>query len=318
MTLEGAENTSRSEGNMELAQQWIEDLKKSNARLSKVWPVLLVVAIILCVLYLYSQYQLSELETQKANEVKNMTSDRDAWLAKANDLDEKNKALVSELKALNEETVNLENTVSSELTEKDRLIEALQLKVTELETSALEATKSLVIAKKELIQLEQAKDRQLAELDAQYRSFKTEMNKQIESRKTAYNALVTRHKETKAEMDRLASLVDSKNSDLNRLKRDRDALRKNLIDTQKQLSQVRDDQQSLENKLSSLVSPITSQTSSTSSAASGTSSSATVDKGLAFKPITAPAPEPVKPSQKQEPAATKDTSALKFDSIAID
>ena len=318
MTLEDAANTSRSEGNMELAQQWIDDLKKSNAKLSKVWPILLVLSVLFCALFLYSQYQFTAMSNQTLAEIEALEKERDALKNQSEALVEQAKVLEGELATLKESHNAQSDSVNTELTEKDRMIESLQLKVAELETNTLEMTKALVLAKKELIETTQGKDSELSELNNKYRSFSSDMNKQLNDRKTAYTALAKRHKETKAEMERLAGLLDNKSTELNKTKRDRDSLRKNLISTQKQLSAVKQDKQLLEDKLASLMAPISKQSQNEKQASSKTNKDTGIDKGLAFQPITATSPINKNVETKETNESVKDAAAYDFDTIAID
>lgn len=312
------QNTPAPASNRELefANKWIEDLKKQNSRLGFLWVLFLLIALVSIALAAYQSVALmsesgeweakKEVLEQELLETKEFLSQERASLQRVT---QERDVMSQELQAFTGET-------GEQLERTRQLITALKQKISELEDERSLLEDALAENKREYDSLAASEKKQSKIL--------AEKLALLESKDSAYRALVNRQRETKAEMERLSdelTKVSARESDL-------DGRNANLLKELKQVKSQRDaslaqvksaeaELQEAQQKVKALTTPI-----GTSSSIRSPGSSS--DNAQSGKTASSPAPVTseqiiVSPNlaEKEKPKPTP-ASPLDFDSIAIE
>ncbi len=187
------------------AQEWVTHLKSHNRMLTVLSVVLMLVGIVLAgalIVGYFSQVKLEgELNQSKSHIV--------ALDERLNSEIEHSKSVQAELEQVNQTKTFLEQLkgdTASQLAITNEMVDAQNQKIVMLETE-----KSMLRAAVQELEASAArKDQRNILLSNQLNSIKSE----LAQRKTAYQALAKRNKETQEEMNRLAGLVGDQQSEI--------------------------------------------------------------------------------------------------------
>ena len=257
--------------NQDYAQEWIAYLKRRNFVLTIIWPALLVLAICasLTAFYYFQQEQSSKLnlmiETDKNHLLEvtkqNLMSELDALKSSNNAI---NKELES-LKSAREELSVLNNNSTSKLNITSQMVDNLNQLVSELKNEKNDLTAQLEDSLEAINQLKKQHQQYVAKANKEQLTSVAELNKQIDSRKFAYQALANRQQEMRDDMDRLNNLNTSKDKQIEQLKKESQHFNLRLKEKtnevaayKNRISVLEKSYSELELKLNSLVSPISS------------------------------------------------------------
>lgn len=276
--------SENSQLNQDYAQEWIAYLKRRNLILTIVWPVLLGLSILASLTaFYYSQQEQSSklnllLETEKNHileETKqNLISEIDSLKSSNIKVNEE----LESLKNAREELSVLNTNSTSKLNITSQMVDNLNQLVAELKNEKEDLTAQLEDSLEAIIQLKKQHQQYITQASKDKSTSEAELNKQIESRKSAYQALANRQQEMRDDMDRLANLNNSKDKQIELLKKEnqhfnlRLSEKNNEIEKYKnRISVLEKSYAQLELKLNSLVSPISnSQTKKSTSSSQAT------------------------------------------------
>ena len=295
-----------SSNGTEYAHDWIDFLKKKNRTLTIVWVILLLIAIAMFVVAGMQFIRANESDGQLLKiQQKAMDLESQVALGRVSLSEAKvnAKALAGQLETLKKQNMEFMGESDAQLNLSDKLVSALKEKIVVLEE---ENTLVVDALRKNKVQHQRAsKDTVAVKKDLQ------SIKKNLSSRKLAYQALVNRHRETQAEMERLALELD--NASLRESTLDRRNAK--LSDDVKQLTRKASDYEmrafSLEKQLKAITSPIEMKPSAKRRPLAVPSISASSAK-------TMPVPSEQGTSTGVDKKPKVALSPLDFDSIAID
>jgi len=258
--------------NADYASQWIEYLKKKNTILNIIWPLLLV-STILCAVAVFYFFQLSQSSDQRhklvGQKILNVQSELKISQGKT-------KSIEAELLKSQLEKKSLQEDMSLLVTAKTTLEQQKGDSVSQLDLSSqivatLKENVSALISEKELVMtslnkaktllLMQAKNNQI-ELDdfasqsKENAKARFNLQKKLNDRKVAFEALMNRQKEMQVEMNRLADLVQKQQSDMDADSKDKKAIEKKLQESQAAVETLQNEYSVLQKNLKLVVAPI--------------------------------------------------------------
>lgn len=262
-------NSENSQLNLDYAQEWITFLKRRNLVLSVIWPVLLVLMIISSVaaVYFYQQQKSSDLqlsaETQRAIELQD---ENRQLIIQVTDLEKSAADLQSELETLQNarQALSLQNNDSeSKLNITSQMVDNLNQLVAELKNERASLISKLDASHDAHRELKQEYEEFVAASKKDTIKSVSDLNKQIASRKSAYQALANRQQEMRDEMDRLNNLVSAKENQLDKANKDKRQLQAQLKNKDSEiatysnrLTTLQESYSALESKLNAIMSPI--------------------------------------------------------------
>ena len=264
--------TGKSQHNLDYAQEWISFLKRRNLILSIIWPILLAFVIFLSVFVVYF-YQLDQTtKLSLASEIENnhaLEEAKQTLQAEIAALTTANSELNSELESLvnaREELSVLNNDSTSRLNITSQMVDNLNQLVSELKTEREDLTAKLEDSLIAIAQLQKQHQQTIKQITKEKSETVDELNKQLESRKTAYQALANRQQEMREEMDRLRGITNTKDKQIENLKGDQQKLESVVNDKNAEINRhkqtitnLEKKYTELENKLNVLVSPVGSK-----------------------------------------------------------
>tara|TARA_R110001592_G_scaffold354185_1_gene653666 strand:+ start:11853 stop:12830 length:978 start_codon:yes stop_codon:yes gene_type:complete len=255
--------------NLDYAQEWLTYLKRRNAVLTIVWPVLLMFLILasLVAFYYYQLEQTSKLslsiEIEKSQSLEEVQLTLQSEITS---LTTTNTELKTELEGLinsREELSVLNNDSTSKLNITSQMVDNLNQLVIELKNEREDLSTKLEDSLETIAQLQNQHEQMIKQKNKETTDSIAGLNKQIDSRKTAYQALANRQEEMRDEMNRLNDLVISKEKIIDKLKKDNQNIETRLtnknseIETYKnKLMSVQKNYSELETKLNAIMSPI--------------------------------------------------------------
>lgn len=243
-----------SKGDQDIARQWIDYLKRRNTTLNILVMTFLVAALLLgassTLLYL------NVLEVEKATILARSNADQlsqklNTLSSRYESLQVTKRQLEQDLKDKNarlNELQNFKGETDSQLNLTTRLVDALKQKVASLE-------KENSLLEEALIESETKLKGTLAESQGN-RQMLQEQKNMLTSRKSAYDALVKRHRETEEEMRRLADELLKAGEREQDLDRRNEYLVKELQAEQRALKEAQEQNIILSDRLRALTSPI--------------------------------------------------------------
>jgi len=258
-----------SEVNTEYASQWIEYLKKKNTVLNLVWPIFMC-ATIICAVSTFYFFQLSENTKLQASTA----------LSKLQISKEKNVGMELKLKQSQQVNIKLEENIAllgdakttleqqkgdsvSQLDLSGQIIETLKLKISALETentltvSALNKAKS-VLSKKEIEN--KSTEKSLETKINTHNKERFTMRKKLKDGQVAFKALMSRQKEMRVEMNRLADVVDQQQQEIQAVIVTKNKVHTKLKASELKISDLEKDYKALESSLKLAVDPISMTT----------------------------------------------------------
>jgi chromosome segregation ATPase len=270
--------SDNSQLNLGYAQEWITFLKRRNLILTIIWPIFLVLSILasLTAFYFFQLEQTTQLnlsiETEKNLSLK---ESQQKLFSEVDTLKSSNEALNTELDALKnarEELSVLNTNSASKLNITSQMIDNLNQLVSELKNEREDLITQLNNSQASIELLKIQHQELIDQAHKEKITTVTELNKQIDSRKSAYQALANRQQEMREEIERLNNSNNSKDKQIQNLNNDNKSLNVRLNEKNKEIKVYQDklsllekNYSNLELKLNSLVSPIGSSSSNDSS-----------------------------------------------------
>jgi DNA repair exonuclease SbcCD ATPase subunit len=303
------------------AQEWITFLRKRNLLLGIVWPILLVLSIVagFAAIYFYQATQAAQLNSQILEEKINLAhSEKDQMAQQLARLQENHAQLIIEVENLQNARAELteqQGDSESQLQITSKMLENMEQQLALLKNENTELQNQLVLAKNTLTQLDEQYQSELAKAASFKSTQLSELNKQLDSRKTAYQALANRQQEMRDEMDRLSSMVAAKEKTITTLTHEKNALaqqvkqvQQNLQSREKEYQVLQTSYNELDSKLKALVSPIGSGSPKPAQSAK------TAPGDVSSKPAVTGLEEIKKPAPKPKNSAD---SSLDYDQIKV-
>jgi len=263
------QSSENSQLNLDYAQEWIAFLKRRNLVLTIVWPVLLVLSILSSVMAIYFYQQQQSVSLQLATEVQEKSELQEGnqqLSSQLSSLEALKSNLQAELETLHSarEELSLQNNDSeSKLNITSQMVDSLNQLVAELKNERSSLITKLEESDSSLRQLTQEYQDFVANSKKETIKSVSDLNKQISTRKSAYQALANRQQEMREEMDRLSNLVNSKEKQLEKVNKDKIQLQAQLKNKTNEiatysnrLSSLQESYSALETKLSAIMSPI--------------------------------------------------------------
>lgn len=307
--------------NTEYASQWIAYLKKKNLILTIVWPLLLCSTIAFGIAGFYF-YQLSH-STNLA-----LTSTQ----AKLENGEQVNQAIKAELELSVQNTLELEENISllstaklaleeqkgdsvSQLDLSGQIVKALKEKIIALEAekelaaAALNKTRSLVALKEEQTQ---STEQKMATTVEAHNKERFAIQKKYRDGQVAFKALMSRQKEMRDEMNRLADLVERQKRNLNQQSLEKNELKSALTLSENNVKALEIEYKALEDSLKLAVQPINTAVKAAESRVEPTLKQNTND-GL--EEIRAPKPVVEKSASKKKSSAK---ATFDYDQISLE
>jgi len=334
----GAASVSASE--LDIARQWIEYLKKKNTTSTLLWMFFLVLALVSAgsAGLIYVKWQ------EQKDQTRDIVESHEKELALAQ---QQIKVLADKTKASDEKLALAQDKLSqlsdqsghagAQLALSSKLVDTLKQKISKLE--------------QDIALLEDA----LVESNTRYESTKESMSaseqtmqKQLTARSSAYNALVKRQKETKAEMQRLAQELNKheaakkknaqatskikqqlalKDSTIAAIEKDNKILEEDNQSLNEKIVSLSDENAKLEKKLKALTSPIIPSSKPKSSSA-GSATTVYEPVKTTVKPLVTQPVAPIAPSKQEDKSSdaqakasntkTSEPSPLDFGTISIE
>ncbi len=251
------------------AQEWIAFLKRRNFVLNIIWPLLLMLAIGtgIAAIYYFQSLQAERLAiTLLADKHTQLQLDNKTLNEQLSQKTQENTQLQADVAALKSarEVLSVQQDDSvTKLTITSQMLENLEQQLALYKTENAELTEQLNAAKQALNEMESQHAQALEILNTEHEQQVSELNQQIEARKTAYQALASRQQEMRSEIDRFSTALTSKEQALEKLNNEKQQLSGQLKETQTALQMKQADygnlQRSyseLETKLNALVTPI--------------------------------------------------------------
>lgn len=234
------------------AQDWIEFLRHRNVILNFMWPVLLFVAVGSALMALYFQQlhevtkvQLQNAETQlifEKNEFSFLSADFDT-------LRDLNDELIIKIEALKASQAELSEQQSSESDINGKLVSALKTQIQainiekRLMQDAIDETSALLTQEKRVNELERERSKE------GFASKVTDLNKQLSSRKIAYDALAKRQVDMLVEIDRLVMAMERKDVEIQSASDSMNLAQKRAASSDQEYGYLKTKYQNLEQRL---------------------------------------------------------------------
>ena len=247
-----------AERDLDLAKQWIAFLQRRNTILAFVWPLLLIVALGsgAAALYFYQGQKVLETELsiqaaaeQELQSALNTERQRGAVLA------EEHAQYEAELKRIKTSILDEQGLKDEQQRLSEQLVATLKNKIAALEDDG-RALENLLSEKQQQVQQLQLSNKSLEKQSEQLREQYEVVSSQLSARKTAFEALSARQRETRAEVDRLASLLLKAEQNVQREKTRQQQLNAIAGQREEEFSAMQERVRQLEQRLKSLVSPI--------------------------------------------------------------
>lgn len=255
--------------NLDYAQEWITFLKRRNLVLGIIWPILLilVISLSLAAFYFYQLDQTSKLnlaiETDKnlslVATVEQLNLEKLELTSSNTDLSTE----LESLKSAREELSVLNNDSNSKLNITSQMVDNLNQLVSELKNEREDLSVKLEDSLETITQLQNQHQAFIKLSNKEKTDSVTELNKQIDSRKSAYQALANRQQEMREEMDRLSNLANTKEKQIEKLNKENQTINSRLNDKNNEIESYKNkvsilekNNSELEIKLNALVSPI--------------------------------------------------------------
>ncbi|TNC80035.1 MAG: hypothetical protein C9356_15960 [Oleiphilus sp.] len=306
-----------SKGDQDIARQWIDYLKRRNTTLNILVMTFLVAALLLgassTLLYL------NVLEVEKATILARSNADQlsqklNTLSSRYESLQETTRQLEQDLKDKNarlNELQSFKGETDSQLNLTARLVDALKQKVASLE-------KENSLLEEALIESETKLKGTLAESQGN-RQMLQEQKNMLTSRKSAYDALVKRHRETEEEMRRLADELLKAGEREQDLDRRNEYLVKELQAEQRALKEAQEQNIILSDRLRALTSPIIPKSNPAPVAPVQSAPSLMVSPNLVAPEAPSEASETGQSGAEVKPKVPlTGSSPLDFDSIVIE
>ena len=266
--MQGSEN---SQLNLDYAQEWITFLRRRNLVLTIIWPVLLILMILSLVAAIY-YYQIQQTsgaqlvsEIQKNEELSNTNQQLLTELATLEDAKSELQSQLSSLQNAREELSLQNNDSESKLNITSQMVDNLNQLVVELKNERASLIEKLEESQALLVLLKQQHEAFVTSSKQENVKAVSELNKQLESRKSGYQALANRQQDMREDMDRLSNIANSKEKQLERANKEKIELqaqlrnKENEIDTySNRLTSLQESYSNLETKLNAIMSPISS------------------------------------------------------------
>lgn len=307
------------------AQEWIIFLKRRNFILNLVWPALLVLFIISAIVagFFYQQSQTMSLNIAIQKQILSKSeSDKLTQAETIRRMEQEITSLSNEVKTLNSarEQLSLQQGDSeSKLSITSQMLENLEQQVSVLKAENSVLAEQLELAKSTLISTQSDFQLEYQKLSQNHQIKVEALTKQINDRKTAYQALANRQQEMRNDIDRFSSLAMTKDQELSKLKSQTAILNSQLKEKQSvlnardtELKVLQSNYQDTENKLNALISPIGNAGSQNRPVKADVSPRNQQDKRMTgFEEITKP-----KKAKPSEPTKEEEQS-LDFENISI-
>lgn len=255
--------------NLDYAQEWITYLKRRNLVLTIIWPMLLILSILASSIafYYYQLEQASKLSLMIEADKKHTLEDEKLTLqSDIVALTKTNSELKSELETLinaREELSVLNDDSSSKLNITSQMVDNLNKLVAELKNEREELIAKLEDSLETIAQLQNQHQQVINQKNKETKDSIAGLTEQIDSRKSAYQALANRQQEMRDEMNRLNTLVDSKDKIIEKLKKDNLNLESRLKTSNNEINRYKNklisaqkEYSELETKLNAIMSPI--------------------------------------------------------------
>ena len=331
MTAEQQQPTDTHSGTqqLEIAHQWIEYLKKKNAVATFLWITFLLLGLGLAAFSVVTFLSKLELETRSFSQEQTYLEEKAAVQAALESAELEIKSLTTELIAEQEAKQALADQLDTlqsfqgetgeQLALSAKLVAALKQKIT-----ALEDERRL---------LEDALDRGTQERGSvdrklqQSQALNAQLSEELKSRGAAYTALVKRQKETTAEMERLADLLQQAKFREEQLDKRNASLSQEVSNLSVELQTAKSEMVAMEKKFKALITPIApAQTSSQLSPVSAAPVEAIKQNQTSATPmIISPVQVTTTSDTKSDTAgdgskegANEKPSSLDFESIVIE
>jgi len=331
MTAEQQQPTDTHSGTqqLEIAHQWIEYLKKKNAVATFLWITFLLLGLGLAAFSVVTFLSKLELETRSFSQEQTYLEEKAAVQAALESAELEIKSLTTELIAEREAKQALADQLDTlqsfqgetgeQLALSAKLVAALKQKIT-----ALEDERRL---------LEDALDRGTQERGSvdrklqQSQALNAQLSEELKSRGAAYTALVKRQKETTAEMERLADLLQQAKSREEQLDKRNASLSQEVSNLSVELQTAKSEMVAMEKKFKALITPIApAQTSRQLSPVSAAPVEAikqnqTSATPMIISPVQVTTTNDTKPDTAGDGAkegANEKPSSLDFESIVIE
>jgi chromosome segregation ATPase len=291
------ELSDEAEINNKYASQWIESLKKKNIVLNIIWPIFMC-ATIVCALTTFYYYQLSEstksqlltaLSNLEISEGEVETVSLELGVSRQNNINlEDNIARLSDAKTTLEQQ---KGDSVSQLDLSGKMVDTLMEKIAALETEnsliteALETTKSLLEKHQTL---NQTTSKSLETKIQAHNKERFTIQKKYNDGQKAFRALMSRQKEMRSEMNRLADLVEQKNKQFNQMKIARNKAESALSASELKVSTLEKDYIALQTSLKLSVEPISMATTKPDTSNMPIESSSNINNSDGLEEILAP------------------------------
>jgi len=315
------QSPSQPMNDAQYAQEWIEFLRRRNTILNFMWPVLLFVAVGSALLALYFQQlhevtkvQLKNVETQLIFE-KNESSFLKADFDTLRDLNDELNIQIEALKASKAEITEQQST---QLDINGKLVSALKTQIQaihiekELMQDAINETGALLNQEKRLNELERVRSKE------GFASKVADLNKQLSSRKIAYEALAKRQADMLTEIDRLVAEMARKDEELQSASNSMNLAQQKAVSRDKAYGFLKTKYQKLEQKLQLSMDPIDSSSGSRKTQALATKVDGQTAAGRAgLDEIRAPVAQIRKSSTDKSENKSSNSAAFDYGKIKV-
>lgn len=247
-----------AERDLDLAKQWIAFLQRRNTILAFVWPLLLIVALGsgAAAVYFYQGQKVleTELSIQAAAE-RDLQNALKTERQRSAVLAEEHAQYEAELKRIKTSILDEQGLKDEQQRLSEQLVATLKNKIAALEDDG-RALENLLSEKQQQVQQLQLSNKSLEKKSEQLKEQYEVVSSQLSARKTAFEALSARQRETRAEVDRLASLLLKAEQNVQREKTRQQQLNAIAGQREEEFSAMQERVRQLEQRLKSLVSPI--------------------------------------------------------------
>lgn len=315
------QSSDTNQSNLDYAQEWIRFLRRRNFVLNIIWPSLLIATILTAGMTVYF-YQISqssqltlELESNEKTELLEQNTQLESNLSeltlKKNELEAELAALISAREELSAKNDNS----ASKLTITSQMVDNLNQVVSELKNERESLVAQINEQQSLISELQEEHQTTLAKTQQEKLDSLSALSKELNQRKSAYQALANRQQEMREEIDRLSNLTTTKDKQLEKLNQEKNNLASRLKDKtndisryQSQIDTLQKSYADLEVKLNALVSPINSSQAKPKTPQQNTL--AKPNKGITgFEEIKKPV--------KKEPDVNESGGELDFNTISI-
>ena len=247
-----------AERDLDLAKQWIAFLQRRTTILAFVWPLLLIVALGsgAAAVYFYQGQKVleTELSIQAAAE-RDLQNALKTERQRSAVLAEEHAQYEAELKRIKTSILDEQGLKDEQQRLSEQLVATLKNKIAALEDDG-RALENLLSEKQQQVQQLQLSNKSLEKKSEQLKEQYEVVSSQLSARKTAFEALSARQRETRAEVDRLASLLLKAEQNVQREKTRQQQLNAIAGQREEEFSAMQERVRQLEQRLKSLVSPI--------------------------------------------------------------